>query len=37
MLTGVEGATVPAANVENPEKTVPKATMLGITTLVYIF
>lgn len=35
---GVESATVPAGNVENPEKTIPKATMLGtiITTLVYI-
>jgi len=35
---GVESATIPAANVENPEKTVPKATMLGTvtTTLIYI-
>jgi len=35
---GVESATVPVGNVENPEKTIPKATMLGtiITTLVYI-
>ncbi len=35
---GVESATVPAGNVENPDKTIPKATMLGaiITTLVYI-
>ena len=35
---GVESATVPAGNVENPEKTIPKATMLGtiITTLFYI-
>lgn len=35
---GVESATVPAGNVENPEKTIPRATMLGtiITTLVYI-
>ncbi|MBT8308286.1 MAG: amino acid permease [Maribacter sp.] len=36
---GVESATVPAGNVENPEKTIPKATMLGtlVTTLIYIF
>ncbi len=36
---GVECATIPAENVNNPEKTVPKATMLGttITTLVYVF
>ncbi len=36
---GVESATIPAENVENPEKTVPRATMLGtiITTCVYIF
>lgn len=35
---GIECATVPAANVKNPEKTIPKATMLGtiITTFVYI-
>ena len=35
---GIESATIPAENVENPEKIVPKATMLGtlITTLVYI-
>ncbi|GAB5398785.1 MAG: amino acid permease [Aureisphaera sp.] len=36
---GLESATIPAANVNEPEKTIPKATMLGtiITTLVYIF
>lgn len=35
---GLESATIPAANVHEPEKTIPKATMLGtiITTLVYI-
>jgi len=35
---GLESATVPADNVENPEKTIPRATMLGtiITTIVYI-
>lgn len=35
---GIESATIPAENVENPEKTIPKATMLGtiIVTLVYI-
>lgn len=35
---GIECATIPAENVENPEKIVPKATMLGttITTLVYV-
>ena len=35
---GIECATIPAENVKDPEKTVPKATMLGttITTLVYI-
>jgi len=34
---GVESATIPAGNVEHPEKTIPKATMLGtiITTLIY--
>lgn len=35
---GIECATIPAENVKDPEKTIPKATMLGtsITTLVYI-
>lgn len=35
---GMESATIPAENIKNPEKIVPKATMLGtlITTLVYI-
>lgn len=35
---GVESATVPAANVTQPEKTIPRATYLGtvITTLIYI-
>jgi len=34
---GLESASIPAGNVENPEKTIPKATMLGtiIVTLVY--
>ncbi len=37
-FVGFESATVPADNVVNPEKTIPRATMLGtvITTLVYI-
>ena len=35
---GLESATIPADNVDNPEKTIPRATMLGtiITTAVYI-
>lgn len=35
---GMECATIPAGNVENPEVTIPRATLLGtvITTLVYI-
>lgn len=35
---GIECATVPAENIKNPEKIVPRATMLGTTiaTLVYI-
>ncbi len=35
---GLESATIPAENVENPEKTIPRATMLGtiIVTIVYI-
>lgn len=37
-FVGFESATVPADNVEDPEKTIPRATMLGtlITTLIYI-
>uniref|UniRef100_UPI0040482F7A amino acid permease n=1 Tax=Polaribacter sp. TaxID=1920175 RepID=UPI0040482F7A len=36
---GIESASIPAENVENPEKNVGKATMIGtvITTCVYIF
>ncbi len=36
---GIECASIPAENVENPEKNVSKATMLGtiITTCIYIF
>lgn len=36
---GVECATIPANDIENPERTIPRATMLGtgITALVYIF
>ena len=35
---GIECATIPAGNVANPEKNIPKATLIGtlITTLVYI-
>jgi len=36
---GIESASIPAGNIDNPEKTIPKATMIGtiITTFVYIF
>jgi basic amino acid/polyamine antiporter, APA family len=36
---GMESATIPAQNVENPEKTIPTATLLGtaIAAFVYIF
>ena len=35
---GIECATIPAGDIENPEKTIPRATMLGaiITTALYI-
>lgn len=35
---GIESATIPSGAVENPEKTIPRATMIGtlITTVVYI-
>ncbi|WP_273565442.1 amino acid permease [Maribacter halichondriae] len=35
---GVESATIPAVSIENPEKNIPKATMIGtiITAMVYI-
>lgn len=35
---GIECATIPASNIDNPEKTIPRATMLGtiITTTLYI-
>lgn len=36
---GMESATIPANNVENPEKTIPRATIFGtaIAAFVYIF
>ncbi len=35
---GLECASIPAENIKNPEKTIPKATMVGtlISTLIYI-
>jgi APA family basic amino acid/polyamine antiporter len=35
---GIECATIPAGNIKNPERTIPRATMLGavITTVLYI-
>lgn len=35
---GIESATIPAENIKDPDRTVPKATMLGtvITTLIYV-
>jgi APA family basic amino acid/polyamine antiporter len=35
---GIECATIPAGSVSNPEKTIPRATMLGllIATIIYI-
>lgn len=35
---GLECATIPAGSVENPEKTIPRATMAGtlITTIIYM-
>lgn len=35
---GIESASIPAADVKNPEKTIPRATMIGtiIVALVYI-
>lgn len=34
---GVESASIPAANVKNPEKTVPKATFLGTITVAFVY
>ena len=35
---GLECASIPAENIINPEKTIPKATMIGtlISTIIYI-
>lgn len=37
-FTGLESATIPSGSVVNPQKTIPRATMLGtlIATLIYI-
>lgn len=34
---GLESATIPSGNIENPEKTIPRATIIGtlITTVIY--
>ncbi len=36
---GIESATIPAGAVDNPEKTIPRATMIGtiVTSIVYVF
>ncbi len=35
---GIESATIPAENVQNPKKTIARATMIGtiVTTIIYI-
>ncbi|NOT75257.1 MAG: amino acid permease [Cyclobacteriaceae bacterium] len=35
---GLESATIPSGNIENPEKTIPRATMIGtwVTILIYV-
>jgi basic amino acid/polyamine antiporter, APA family len=35
---GIECATIPSGNIKNPEKTIPRATMIGtlVTTFIYI-
>jgi APA family basic amino acid/polyamine antiporter len=37
-FVGIESASIPAGNIANPEKTIPRATVLGlsIATLVYV-
>jgi APA family basic amino acid/polyamine antiporter len=37
-FVGIESASIPAGNIENPEMTIPRATVLGlsIATLVYV-
>ena len=37
-ILGIEAATVPAGNIKDPEKTIPRATMLGmsITGVIYL-
>jgi APA family basic amino acid/polyamine antiporter len=34
---GIECATIPAGNIENPEKTIPRATMLGTITTAALY
>ncbi|MBT4708860.1 MAG: amino acid permease [Flavobacteriaceae bacterium] len=36
---GIECASIPAENIKNPEKNIPKATMIGtiVSTIIYIF
>jgi APA family basic amino acid/polyamine antiporter len=34
---GVESATIPAGNVDNPEKTIPRATILGLLIAGFVY
>ena len=34
---GLESATIPAGNVENPEKTIPRATLLGTAIAAFVY
>lgn len=34
---GMESATIPAGNVHNPEKNIPKATMLGVMVVAVVY
>lgn len=34
---GIESATIPADNIENPKVTIPKATMIGIWVAIFVY
>ncbi|WP_462265936.1 amino acid permease [Mucilaginibacter sp.] len=36
-LVGIESASVPAGNVSNPERTIPRATLLGLLIAVLVY
>ena len=37
LFLGLESATIPADNVQNPGKTIPRATMIGVVIVAAVY